>query len=43
MDKNKEVSKTYEDIWEGVKKEIETINGGNKIEYEKDLKKQLWV
>ena len=26
-------------IWEGVKKEIETINGGKKIEYGKDLKK----
>ena len=39
MDENKEVSKKYEDLWEGVKKEIETINGGNEIEYGKDLKK----
>ena len=24
-------------VWEGVKKEIETINGGEKIEYGKDF------
>ena len=30
VDENKEV-------WEGVKKEIETINGGEKIEYGKDF------
>ena len=35
VDENKEVSKKYQDIWEGVKKEIETINGGKKIEYGK--------
>ena len=35
----KKVSKKYEEVWEGVKKEIETINGGEKIEYGKDLKK----
>ena len=39
VDKNKEVSKKYEEVWEGVKKEIETINGGKKIEYEKDYMK----
>ena len=39
VNENKEVSKKYEEVWEGVKKEIETINGGKKIEYEKDLKK----
>ena len=39
MDENKEVLKKYEEVWEGVKKEIETINGGKKIEYGKDLKK----
>ena len=33
VDENKEVSKKYEEIWEGVKKEIETINGGEKVEY----------
>ena len=36
MDENKEVPKKYEEVWEGVKKEIETINGGEKIEYGKD-------
>ena len=39
MDENKEVSKKYEEVWEGVKKEIETINGGKKVEFGKDLKK----
>ena len=33
VDENKEVSKKYEEVWEGVKKEIETINGGKKIEH----------
>ena len=39
VNENKEVSKKYEEVWEGVKKEIETINGGKKIEHEKDFKK----
>ena len=39
VNENKEVSKKYEEVWEGVKKEIETINGGEKIEYGKDFKK----
>ena len=39
VDENKEVSKKYEEVWEGVKKEIETINGGKKIEYGKDFLK----
>ena len=30
-------SKKYEDVWEGVKKEIETINGSEKIESGKIL------
>ena len=34
VDKNKEVSRKYEDVWEGIKKEIETINGGEKIRFE---------
>ena len=38
-DENKEVSKRYEEVWEGVKKEIETINGGKKIENGKDFEK----
>ena len=33
VNENKEVSKKYEEVWEGVKKEIETINDGEKIEY----------
>ena len=37
IDENKEVSKKYNKVWEGVKKEIQTINGGKKIEYEKDF------
>ena len=37
VDENKEVSKECEEVWEGVKKEIETINGGEKIEYGKDF------
>ena len=30
IDENKEVLKKYEEVWEGIKKEIETINGGKK-------------
>ena len=37
VDENKEVSKKYEEVWEGAKKEIEAINGDKKIEYEKDF------
>ena len=37
--KKKKFQKKYEEVWEGVKKEIETINGGEKIEYGKDFKK----
>ena len=39
IDENKEVLNKYEEVWEGIKKEIETINSGKKIEYGKDLKK----
>ena len=39
VDENKEVSKEYEKVWEGVKKEIEAINDGKKSEYGKDFKK----
>ena len=39
VDENKEVSKKYEEVWEGVKKEIETINGDKKVEYGKDFSK----
>ena len=36
---NQQVSQMYEEVWDKIKKEIETINGGKKIEYEKDYKK----
>ena len=39
IDENKEVLKEYGEIWEGIKKEIETINGGEKTEYGKDFLK----
>ena len=37
VDENKEVSKKYKELREHVKKENETINGGEKIEYGKDF------
>ena len=37
VDKNKEVLKKYEEAWEGIKKEIETINGGKKTGSGKDF------
>ena len=37
IDENKEVLKKYEEVWEGIKKEIEKINGGKKIEYGKEF------
>ena len=37
VDENKEVSKKYEEVWEGVKKKIETINGGERVQYGKDF------
>ena len=39
VNENKEPLKKYEEVWEGVKKEIEAINGDEKIEYGKDFKK----
>ena len=42
VDVNKEASKKYEDVWDGIKKEIETINGGKKVEYSKDFKKIIF-
>ena len=39
VNENKEVSKKYEEVQEDFKKEIETINGDEKIEYLKDFKK----
>ena len=37
VDENKKVSKIYEEVGEGAKKEIETINGDGKIEYGKEF------
>ena len=37
VDENKEVWKKSEEVWECVKKEIETINGGEKIKYGEDF------
>ena len=31
VDENKEVSQKYEEVWNGIKKEIETINGAKKL------------
>ena len=33
----KEVSKKYKEVWDGIKKDIETINGGKRVEYGKDF------
>ena len=33
LDENKEVLRKHEEVWQGIKKEIETINGAEKIEY----------
>ena len=38
MNENKKVSKKYEEVSEGIKKEIETINRDKKIEYGKNQK-----
>ena len=38
-DENKEVLKKYTELWNGIKNEIETINGGKKGEYGKDFMK----
>ena len=32
---NKEVLEKYKEVWEGIKKEIETVNSGEKTEYRK--------
>ena len=31
VDENKKNSKKYEEVWEGAKKEIKTISGGEKV------------
>ena len=42
VDENKEVSIKYEEVQEGVKKEIQTINGGKTAEYGKDFLKNTF-
>ena len=37
VNENKEVSKKYGEIWDGIKKETETINDSKKIKYGKDF------
>ena len=37
VDENKEVPKKYEESWEGIKKEIETIYGGKKVHHGQDF------
>ena len=37
LDENKEVLNKYEGAWEGIKKQIETINSDEKIEYGKNF------
>ena len=39
VDKNKEVLKKYEEVWEGIKKELKPLIVAKKIEYEKNFKK----
>ena len=37
MDENKEILKRYAGLWNGIKNEIETINGDKKGEYSKNF------
>ena len=37
-DENKEVSKKYKEVLDGIQKDIETINGGERVEYGKIFK-----
>ena len=41
VNENKEVSQKYEEVRNGINKEIETINDGKKIEYEKKIFKRF--
>ena len=38
-DENKKIFKKYRELWDEIKNEIETINGGKKAEYSKDFMK----
>ena len=37
VDEKKEVSKRYQEVWKSLKKDIETVNGGERVEYGKDF------
>ena len=39
VDENKKVSKKYEKVWEGIKKETEAVNGGESVKSGKRFKK----
>ena len=39
IDENKEVFKKYKELWNGIKNEIESINGGKKGRYDKGFMK----
>ena len=38
-DENKRVLRKYKELWDGIKNEIENINGGKLGEYDKDFMK----
>ena len=38
-DQNKEALKKYTELWDEIKNQIKTINGGKQIEYKKDFTK----
>ena len=42
LDENNEVFKKYTKLWDGIKNEIETINGGKEGEYGKDFMKVIF-
>ena len=39
LNENKEASQKYEEVWDGIEKEIETINGGKKLNMGNIIKK----
>ena len=42
-DENKELLKRYTDVWDGIKNEIKTINGGKENDYEKNYVKIKFI
>ena len=39
LNENKEASQKYQEVWDGIEKEIETINGGKKLNMVNIIKK----